>query len=156
VTLKRLQPAAEDAAPHLVDHVEKAADVLWREMKDTLGAEFEKTLKKMEWPRANATMEGTLRPEWESGVKKLLDLQQPELIPQEMEKEGRSRDEEVVLLPLEVMMKPLELRFRYHFDGDKPTNRLDKVGSLMPTMECLLTSLARVLSITRHGPAQLL
>ena len=32
-----------------------------------------------------------------------------------------------MLLPLEVMAKPLELRFRYHFDGDKPTNRLDKV-----------------------------
>lgn len=36
-------------------------------------------------------------------------------------------EEPLVLLPLEVMVKPLELRFRYHFDGDKPTNRLDKV-----------------------------
>jgi hypothetical protein len=24
------------------------------------------------------------------------------------------------------MMRPLEMRFRYHFDGDKPTNRIDK------------------------------
>ena len=31
------------------------------------------------------------------------------------------------LLPLEVMAKPLALRFRYHFEGDKQTNRLDKV-----------------------------
>lgn len=36
-------------------------------------------------------------------------------------------EEPLVLLPLEVMVKPLELRFRYHFDGDRPTNRLDKV-----------------------------
>lgn len=36
-------------------------------------------------------------------------------------------EEPLVLLPLEVMVRPLELRFRYHFDGDKPTNRLDKV-----------------------------
>lgn len=35
--------------------------------------------------------------------------------------------EPLVLLPLEVMIKPLELRFKYHFDGDKPTNRVDKV-----------------------------
>lgn len=33
----------------------------------------------------------------------------------------------LVLLPLEVMVKPLELRFRYHFDGDRPTNKVDKV-----------------------------
>ncbi len=32
-----------------------------------------------------------------------------------------------VLLPLEVMVRPLELRFQYHFLGDRPTNRLDKV-----------------------------
>ena len=32
----------------------------------------------------------------------------------------------VVLLPLHVMVHPLDLRFRYHFNGDKPTNRLDK------------------------------
>lgn len=35
--------------------------------------------------------------------------------------------EPLVLLPLEVMVKPLELRFRYHFDGDRPTNKLNKV-----------------------------
>lgn len=35
--------------------------------------------------------------------------------------------EPLVLLPLEVMIKPLELRFKYHFDGDRPTNKLDKV-----------------------------
>ena len=39
-------------------------------------------------------------------------------------------EEPLVLLPLEVMIRPLELLFRYHFDGDKPTNRLDKVSSL--------------------------
>lgn len=32
-----------------------------------------------------------------------------------------------VLFPLEVMVHPLELRFKYHFSGAKPTNRLDKV-----------------------------
>lgn len=32
-----------------------------------------------------------------------------------------------ILWPLEVMVHPLELRFKYHFSGDKPTNRLDKV-----------------------------
>lgn len=35
-----------------------------------------------------------------------------------------------VLLPLEVMSRPLELRFKYHFSGDRSTNRLDKVSVL--------------------------
>lgn len=39
----------------------------------------------------------------------------------------RGPPESLVLLPLEVMVRPLELRFRYHFEGDRPTNRLDKV-----------------------------
>lgn len=41
----------------------------------------------------------------------------------------RGPPEPLVLLPLEVMVKPLELRFRYHFEGDRPTNRPDKVCS---------------------------
>lgn len=32
-----------------------------------------------------------------------------------------------ISFPLEVMVHPLELRFKYHFSGEKPTNRLDKV-----------------------------
>lgn len=39
-------------------------------------------------------------------------------------------EEPLVLLPLEVMVKPLDLRFQYHFSGDRPTNKLDKVASL--------------------------
>lgn len=35
--------------------------------------------------------------------------------------------ESPILFPLEVMVHPLELKFKYHFNGDKPTNRLDKV-----------------------------
>ncbi len=31
------------------------------------------------------------------------------------------------LLPFEVLVKPLALAFRYHFEGDRPTNRVDKV-----------------------------
>lgn len=39
-----------------------------------------------------------------------------------------SNEDIQVLLPLEVMVHPLELRFKYHFSGAKPTNRLDKVN----------------------------
>jgi RAD50-interacting protein 1 len=32
------------------------------------------------------------------------------------------------LLPISIMMEPLTIRFRYHFEGNRPTNRLDKVS----------------------------
>ena len=44
--------------------------------------------------------------------------------------------EPLVLLPLEVMVKPLELRFRYHFDGDRPTNKLSKVCQTITFGNC--------------------
>ena len=125
ITLKQLQHAAEDAAPHLVDHVEKAARILWKEMVDTLSMELEVTLKALDWPRPDAMVEGPLMVDWESCVINLLDLQRPDF----EEQEKRADLKEIVLLPLEVMVKPLELRFRYHFDSDRPTNRLDKVSS---------------------------
>lgn len=40
---------------------------------------------------------------------------------------GGQIPEPPVLFPLEVMVHPLDLRFKYHFSGDKPTNKLDKV-----------------------------
>lgn len=43
--------------------------------------------------------------------------------------EKNSYSEPLILLPLEIMVKPLELRFQYHFDGDRPTNKLSKVCS---------------------------
>lgn len=36
------------------------------------------------------------------------------------------------LLPMELMVAPLILRFRFHFEGKRPTNRLDKVRSAHP------------------------
>ena len=127
--LKEAQPAAEDAAPHLIDHVNQTARSLWKQMKDTFASDFEATLKKMGWPRANINMDEHLKQEWSEGVRKLLELQEPELKARDnQDAEKNSTEEQLVLLPLEVMVKPLELRFKYHFEGDRQTNRLDKVS----------------------------
>jgi len=126
--LREAQPAAEDAAPHLVDHVDRTAQSLWEQMKDAFGNDFEATLKKTKWPGKDVTLKGRLEQEWEDGVKKLLELQEPELKARDNRPaESAFREEPLVLLPLQVMARPLELRFKYHFEGDRPTNRLDKV-----------------------------
>ena len=132
-SLKQAQPAAEDAAPHLVDHVEATTRSLWEQMKTAFATRFEATLKRINWPNKDAILEGALEQEWAEGVERLLELQAPELNSQEKNLNGpRRQDDALVLLPLEVMVKPLGLRFKYHFEGDKPTNRLDKVGVEAP------------------------
>ena len=127
-SLRQAQPAAEYAAPQLVHHVDSLAKALWQQMKDSFSADFEKCLDKMKWPGKDIQITGGLEQEWSAGVTRLLELQEPELDARE-EDGGKPQEqrEPMVLLPLEVMVKPLELRFRYHFEGDRPTNRLDKV-----------------------------
>ncbi|KAI4174518.1 MAG: hypothetical protein LQ343_002275 [Gyalolechia ehrenbergii] len=124
IALKEAQIAAEDAAPHLVDHVDQAAQKLWKQMKDAFANDFEKVLAKMNWPEKNVKLSGSLEQEWTGGVERLLELQEPELDAQN--DHVNPSEEPLVLLPIEVMVKPLALRFQYHFSGDRPTNKLDK------------------------------
>ena len=77
VALKDAQPAAEDAAPHLIDHVDSAARTLWRNMKTAFASDFEETLKKIKWPTKDAILGNKIKQEWVDGVEKLLDLQEP-------------------------------------------------------------------------------
>jgi hypothetical protein len=60
-------------------------------------------------------------------VGKLLDLQIPELEAHEAANDGASFPvQPLVLLPLKVMVNPLESAFRFHFEGNQPTNRLER------------------------------
>ncbi|KAI4239026.1 MAG: hypothetical protein L6R40_005612 [Gallowayella cf. fulva] len=138
IALKDAQPAAEDAAPHLVDHVEQTAQSLWRQTKSSFAADFEEVLSKMNWPGKDITIAGTLEWEWTEGVERLLDLQEPELGAQN--DHVKPSEEPLVLLPLEVMVKPLDLRFQYHFSGDRPTNKLDKPEYFLSHITGLLSN----------------
>ncbi len=75
--LREAQPAAEDAAPHLIDYVDLTARTLWKQMKDAFASEFQETLTKMKWPGKEIVLSGELEKEWTAGVVKLLDLQEP-------------------------------------------------------------------------------
>lgn len=127
--IRSARPAAEDAAPHMMDHVDGTIRSLWQGMRDAFSADFEKTLETMKWPPKDAQtaihFAGEVEKDWIAGVEKLLQLQGPELKERESDTSSGA-SEPLVLLPLEVMIKPLALRFRYHFSGDRPTNRRDK------------------------------
>lgn len=96
-------------------------------MKAAFGQDFAATLGRMKWPGKDYSLAGGLEAEWSSGVRKLLELQDPELKARD-DMESSPDQEPLVLLPLGVMVEPLELRFKYHFEGDRPTNKPDKVS----------------------------
>ncbi|PYI10176.1 RINT-1 family protein [Aspergillus sclerotiicarbonarius CBS 121057] len=124
-SLTEAQPAAEGAAPHLVDYVGKLASALREHMKTDFTRRLQETMEKMKWPPKDLHFPDDIQAQWKENVELLLDLQKPEL---QAHASGSAHHgaEPPVLLPLEVMVHPLELRFKYHFSGDKPTNRLDK------------------------------
>jgi hypothetical protein len=126
-SLQPLQEAAEGAAPHLLDHFASQVQELRQTIQTSFSADLEKTLTKMNWPKATDTIPLALQKEWSTNVGRLLNLQRPELEDTEHGTGHNSQDTEPpVLLPLEVMARPIEQRFTYHFSGNKPTNRLDK------------------------------
>ena len=77
LALKEAQPAAEDAAPHLIDHVDDSVRVLWKQMKDAFAKDFEHTLHSIGWPTDDVTLRSDLEQRWKDGVEKLLQLQAP-------------------------------------------------------------------------------
>lgn len=128
--LERLQPlqdAAEGAAPHMLDHVRSKTLETRKHLRDILATDFEASLTKILWPKPHVALPGTLEVDWHRAILKLLQLQRAELEAQS-HRDASIRDDDtpLVLLPLEVMVQPLQARFQYHFYGDKPTNRTDK------------------------------
>ncbi|RAO64460.1 uncharacterized protein BHQ10_000472 [Talaromyces amestolkiae] len=124
-SLQAAQVAAEGAAPHLVDHAEQLANSVKEQLQDRFSSQLQEALDKLKWPSRELVLNEAFVQEWVTSVDLLLDLQEPDLKSYSESSSFRSADIQV-LLPLEIMMHPLELRFKYHFSGAKPTNRLDK------------------------------
>ncbi|KAH7085535.1 TIP-1 family-domain-containing protein [Paraphoma chrysanthemicola] len=137
--LARLQDAAEGAAPQLLHHVDTITHALRTKILDAFSSDLDRVLKKIHWPTPTASIPTALREEWETAVVRLLDLQTPEL---EGVNYATGPGERVklppVLFPLDVLVQPLEMRFRYHFEGDKPTNRIDRPEYFLAHITTLL------------------
>ena len=119
VRLRELQGPADDAAPHLVAHVETIAEKLWDEMKGIMSKEMNAILKQRSWPHGvdpNSEMD----PEWLRCFEKLVDLQIPEVLYSE---------DVVVLLPFEVIATPFVQWFRFQFMSDNATSSPQSFGT---------------------------
>ncbi|PLB36103.1 RINT-1 family protein, partial [Aspergillus candidus] len=138
-SLNEAQPAAEGAAPHLVNYVGKLASALREQMKTDFTKRLQGTLEQMKWPSKELHFPDDLHVQWKENVELLLELQIPELKARDFFANNKSV-EPPILWPLEVMVHPLELRFKYHFSGDKPTNRLDKPEFFMAHVTDLINN----------------
>ncbi|KAK8013360.1 hypothetical protein PG991_008953 [Apiospora marii] len=110
--LRELQGPADEAAGHLVGHVEQVASSLWDEMKKTMSEELGAVLKARNWPAAvdpGAEVDG----EWLEAFEKSMDLQVPEVLYSESL---------VNLLPVDVMARSFVQWFRFQFMGDNGTS----------------------------------
>ncbi|CAK5280068.1 unnamed protein product, partial [Mycena citricolor] len=104
---------------HLVIFLEKIRDKCWLDMKGLISARLLEAAEKIGWPMpvdyVSAASED--RADFERAFRALLKLQ---TIGENLhlDKDG--------LYPLQALVQPLSLRFKYHFEGSRQTNRLDK------------------------------
>lgn len=134
-----LQDDAEGAAPQLLHHVNTITQALRTQILDAFSSDLEQVLKKIRWPTPQAAIPGHLQDEWETAIAKLLDLQMPELEGISYSSRPDAKNKlPAVLFPFEVLVQPLEMRFRYHFEGDKPTNRIDRPEYFLSHITTLL------------------
>ncbi|KAF9354374.1 hypothetical protein BGX26_007797 [Mortierella sp. AD094] len=102
-----------------------SAEGLLQEFKSHLSKKFQASLDAVGWPTPipdPSTISESKQDDFEFNFKEILLLQEPTYGPLH-----RSGEEPYPpLLTTELMVAPLILRFRYHFDGKRQTNRLDK------------------------------
>uniref|UniRef100_T1IUF6 RAD50-interacting protein 1 n=1 Tax=Strigamia maritima TaxID=126957 RepID=T1IUF6_STRMM len=112
---------------HLVNFIEITVK-FWHELlKDKFTKDFENILKLVKWPFLSAVSIETIQnpdPELivqlETVFTSLLRIQLPDELAISSAPSG------TVILPMQLLLKPLRKRFLYHFHGTKETNNLDK------------------------------
>ncbi|KAI6136895.1 TIP-1 family-domain-containing protein [Pisolithus sp. B1] len=106
---------------HLLSLLQKLGEKTWADMKAILSATLVSAAESVNWPMAidfTAASEEQ-RSKFQSAFLDLLHLQ-------EIGQSLRSPKEDENLYPLQALVHPVALRFKYHFDGERETNRADK------------------------------
>ncbi|KAI8366458.1 TIP-1 family-domain-containing protein [Choanephora cucurbitarum] len=102
-------------------HVKKTQQRLSEELEAILVKNFKTVLDDIGWPTQ-------IKPPYGPQLKSKLDAFKAafhHLIQLQKSTEGQIQ-QDVLLIPVVLMLDGLSLRFRFHFEGSKPTNRADK------------------------------
>ncbi|GJE85916.1 RINT-1 family protein [Phanerochaete sordida] len=123
---KQVEDAAGQQKLHLVSFLESIQDRTWNDVKAVFSSTLQTIAEKLQWPLpvnyAIASQED--RKAFESAFYNLLKLQS---IGEKLHASApRERTERDGLYPLQALVHPVSLRFKYHFESTRQTNRLDK------------------------------
>ncbi|KAJ7456570.1 TIP-1 family-domain-containing protein [Mycena latifolia] len=111
---------------NLVSFLEKIRDKCWADIKGSLSASLLTAAERLQWPMPvdYVTASPEDRKNFERAFSDLLKLQN---IGEKLRPPNpKERSEKDGLYPLQALILPISLRFKYHFEGTRQTNRLDK------------------------------
>ncbi|RDB28861.1 RAD50-interacting protein 1 [Hypsizygus marmoreus] len=111
---------------HLVQFLERIRDKTWGQIQGTLSSSLQAAAEKIGWPMPvdYPAASAKDRSSFEHAFRNLLKLQKwGEKIRSPSLSTGSNSDG---LYPLIALVHPISLRFKYHFEGNRQTNRLDK------------------------------
>ncbi|KAF9498112.1 hypothetical protein BDN71DRAFT_1443821 [Pleurotus eryngii] len=108
---------------HLVSFLRTLREGTWQNIKDILAEHLLSAAETLQWPRPVEYRAASLehRQAFEHAFINLLrlqDLARKVISPDDSVHEG--------LYPIQALVRPISLRFKYHFEGPRDTNKLDK------------------------------
>ncbi|CAO3590201.1 unnamed protein product [Absidia cylindrospora] len=119
-------PVQHGSFADLGTYLEKCQIELWNKLNDTIRRDFETSLKTLDWPTAIRPPYGPqTRPKLEgleNGFRNTLLLKQPT----ESTEAPSQSTQPLLSVPMRLLLEPISLRFKFHFEGSRPTNRMDK------------------------------
>ncbi|KAF8322455.1 hypothetical protein DL93DRAFT_2223365 [Clavulina sp. PMI_390] len=101
----------------------------WREIKSVLFSLLLAAAERIKWPaKVNyLSWPSTERKDFENTFKNLLQLQSfGKRVHESGDVESEDPDGRPGLYPFQALVQPIAARFKFHFEGTRPTNRLDK------------------------------
>ncbi|XP_040591087.1 RAD50-interacting protein 1 isoform X2 [Mesocricetus auratus] len=130
----------ESSCTHLLSFVRATVKFWHKILKDKLTSDFEEVLAQLHWPFITHTQSQTVGINWPASAPEiygaletlfcqLLKLQASDelLTEQKQLPEKYSLPEcPSVILPIQIMLTPLQKRFKYHFRGSRQTNVISK------------------------------
>ncbi|RXW23851.1 hypothetical protein EST38_g1999 [Candolleomyces aberdarensis] len=111
---------------HLISFLEHLRDKTWRDIKLILYTSLSSAAEQLGWPTAinYPACDPEHRQAFEKHFLKLLSLQ---LLGRKLHKRANFQpNEKDGLYAIDALVQPISLRFKYHYDGNRQTNRLDK------------------------------
>ncbi|KAI0359047.1 hypothetical protein OH77DRAFT_1420580 [Trametes cingulata] len=120
---EKVEAVASQPDLHIIGFLEGIVEQTWRDIKGVLSTRLQEAAEKLKWPLKvdYAAASPQDRKAFEKAFGDLLELQtigKKIHDPTKHKKEG--------LYAIQALVQPIALRFKYHFEGTRQTNRLDK------------------------------